>query len=114
MHRRSFIFRLALPVSMASALLIAQSGCGEGAKEVSEKRSGTTTDCDDLSGLSESERMARESFGYEAQASLPERSCTHCKLLIPSGKTSPCAGCLLFKGPVKPEGSCIQFAPKDT
>ena len=113
MNRRSFIIRLALPVSMLSSMALFLSGCGGSKKDVSEKKSQISSDCEDLSGLSESERMARDSFGYEAQVALPERSCMHCKLFIPAGKTSPCAGCLLFKGPVKPEGSCIQFAPKD-
>lgn len=114
MNRRSFIFRLALPVSMLSSMPLFMAGCGGSNKDVPEKKSQTSSDCEDLSGLSESERMARDSFGYEAQAALPERSCMHCKLFIPPGKTSSCAGCLLFKGPVKPEGSCIQFAPKES
>lgn len=114
MNRRTFIFRLSLPISMASSMIISLSGCGGEVKDMSEKKSETTTDCEDLSGLSESERMARDSFGYEAQAALPERSCMHCKLFIPPGKASTCGGCLLFKGAVKPEGSCIQFAPKES
>lgn len=114
MNRRSFILRLALPVSMASSMALSLTSCGGSDSDVSEKKSQSSSDCEDLSGLSESERMARDSFGYEVQAALPERSCTHCKLFIPAGKTSPCAGCLLFKGPVKPEGSCIQFAPKES
>lgn len=72
----------------------------------------TAADCTDLSTLTEEERAVRQQFGYESPSSSPDRQCQYCSLYILPSSEKPCAGCLLFKGPVQAEGSCIQFAAK--
>jgi hypothetical protein len=69
-------------------------------------------DCSDLSGIPEQELNKRIQFGYEADASTPERNCASCGLYVAPNQASKCGGCMLFQGPVDAGGSCIQFAAK--
>lgn len=93
---------------MAAALAAGCSGTGAGP----QKGGGTrAVDCTELKGLTDEERKAREALGYEASATDPERRCSGCALFVPA-KEGACAGCMLFKGPILPEGSCIQFQPR--
>jgi hypothetical protein len=114
MRRRSFLLRLFIPVTMVLGLMTTHTACKDKGSEGDKDVPSGSSDCNDVSGLSEAERKVREGFGYEPVASLEERSCRHCKLFIPSSKEKPCGSCLLFKGPVTEQGSCIQFAPKES
>lgn len=69
-------------------------------------------DCNDLSVLTEDELKVRQQFGYEQPSASPDRLCQNCSLYLVPSAEMPCAGCLLFKGHVSAEGSCIQFAAK--
>ena len=106
--RRQWLSSL-LP-SAGFALSIALSGCSSGPKgnDGKTRKEVVPADCTDLQGLTDDERNAREALGYEASASDPERRCAGCALYIPP-KEGGCGGCMLFKGPVLAEGSCIQF-----
>ena len=68
--------------------------------------------CDDLSGVSATEIEKRQKFGYVDKSPDPERFCNNCSLHLPPGSDNDCLGCMLFKGPVHPEGYCIQYVPK--
>jgi hypothetical protein len=87
------------------------SGCSGADVGQEVRKTDGPPDCNDLKGLSEDDRKAREALGYEASATDPERRCSGCALYVPP-KEGGCAGCMLFKGPVLPEGSCIQFQPR--
>lgn len=90
--------------------MIAFSGCRHGGErsDADVRKKEGPADCTDLQGLSEDDRSARAALGYEESASDPERRCGECALYIPP-KEGGCGGCMLFKGPVFAEGSCIQF-----
>jgi len=87
------------------------SGCSGADVGQGGRKTDAPPDCNDLKGLSDDDRKAREALGYEASATDPERRCSGCALYVPP-KEGACAGCMLFKGPVLPEGSCIQFQPR--
>lgn len=111
-HRRAWIGQLLSVTGLLAS--IAQVGCaGDSASPAGSGKSttGQPPDCSDMRGVSDADRKAREALGYEAAATDPERRCSGCALYVPP-KDGGCAGCMLFKGPVLPEGSCIQFQPR--
>jgi hypothetical protein len=108
MTRKDFLRRLSMPLAACLGVSVMGPGCAS----APEKAPAQPKDCDDLSGLTEMERKAREQFGYEKLSAVAERACSGCSLFIVPGKGAACGGCMLFKGPVRPEGSCIQFAAK--
>lgn len=67
--------------------------------------------CDDLTGISAEEIEKRKKLAYVTQTPIPDSRCSNCALYIPPAKDKPCGGCLLFKGPVRPEGYCAYWAP---
>jgi hypothetical protein len=67
--------------------------------------------CDDLTGVSAEEIEKRKKLAYVNKTPIPDSHCSNCTLYIPPGKDKPCGGCMLFKGPVRPEGYCAYWAP---
>lgn len=54
----------------------------------------------------------RTTLQYKDVAAIPEKHCSACQQFKP-GMYGECGGCNLFAGPVKPNGGCIGFAPRD-
>ncbi len=96
---------------LASVFTAGCAGDSGSTTEVAKPGTGQSPDCSDLRGVSDDDRKAREALGYESSATDPERRCSACALYVPP-KAGGCAGCMLFKGPIMPEGSCIQFQPR--
>jgi hypothetical protein len=67
--------------------------------------------CDDLTGISAEEIEKRKKLAYVTKTPIPDSHCSNCTLYIPPAKDKPCGGCMLFKGPVRPEGYCAYWAP---
>jgi hypothetical protein len=67
--------------------------------------------CDDLSGVSADEIEKRKKLAYVTKTPIPDSHCSNCTLYLPPAKDKPCGGCLLFKGPVRPDGYCAYWAP---
>lgn len=67
--------------------------------------------CDDLTGISAEEIEKRKKLAYVNKTPIPDSHCSNCTLYIPPAKDKPCGGCMLFKGPVRPEGYCAYWAP---
>jgi len=67
--------------------------------------------CDDLTGVSAEEIEKRKKLAYVSKTPIPDSHCSNCTLYIPPAKDKPCGGCMLFKGPVRPEGYCAYWAP---
>jgi len=66
--------------------------------------------CDDYTGLDETDLQLRKGFGYVKSSPMAESQCKNCNLY----KRQPghkCGGCTLFKGPVFDEGYCTYWAP---
>lgn len=66
--------------------------------------------CDDLSKVSAEEISKRKKLAYVSQSPVEDNQCSNCNLFIPA-PDKPCGACLLFKGPVSPEGHCAYWAP---
>jgi len=66
--------------------------------------------CDDLSKVSAEEIAKRKKLAYVSQSPVENNQCANCNLYIPAPE-KPCGACLLFKGPVSPEGHCAYWAP---
>ncbi len=66
--------------------------------------------CDDLSKVSAEEIAKRKKLAYVSQSPVENNQCANCNLFIPAPE-KPCGACLLFKGPVSPEGHCTYWAP---
>jgi hypothetical protein len=67
--------------------------------------------CDNLSGVSADEIEKRKKLAYVTKTPIPDSHCSNCTLYLPPAKDKPCGGCLLFKGPVRPDGYCAYWAP---
>ena len=130
--RRKFIHRCAGCCSalVGSAFLL--NSCGGNGKP---EKSDTTTDkrtnadtalankasagkradpCSDLSDVSAEELDKRKKFGYVDKSDVAGNSCGNCGLYIADAKNTECGRCLLFKGPVRAVGHCVQYVAKTT
>ena len=67
--------------------------------------------CDDLTGVSAEGVGKRKKLAYVTKTPIPDSHCSNCALYIPPAKDKPCGGCMLFKGPVRPEAYCAYWAP---
>jgi hypothetical protein len=116
--RRKFLNRFFGMGSVLFGSSLFLTGCtineSSSGDESGGKTKGTLDDpCDDLSGVSEKELYTRQSLGYVPKTPVPENFCGNCNLYIPPSSENECGGCLLFKGPVYPEGHCVQYIAKE-
>jgi hypothetical protein len=68
--------------------------------------------CEDLSKVDKVDIEKRKSLGYVSVSPMPDKQCDSCKLWVPAAEGKECGGCLLFTGPVSPEGNCTYWAPQ--
>ena len=108
--RKKFINKCLSAGSMFMGAAIILNSCNSNKEEKNQSNSGES--CDDLSNVSAEEIEKRGKFGYVKKSTDPKRVCSICSLHIPPVSDKACGGCVLFKGPVDPEGSCIQFVAK--
>jgi hypothetical protein len=112
--RREFLqqfFNIALRVSAGGYWLAACSSQKKAATKTTESRS-TAGPCDDLSGVDPVDVEKRKALGYTNLSPIPDKPCNTCKLWIPEKEGQECGGCMLFAGPVSPEGHCTYWAPQ--
>lgn len=85
-----------------------------GAKKVPVAKAETPVadPCSDLTGVDPTDVQKRKSLGYASKSPLPDSQCDNCKLWVPAQEGKECGGCLLFTGPVNPEGHCTYWAPQ--
>lgn len=110
--RRDFINRCfsAAGMFLGGSLVFSRCGSNNSVKEEkSQAKPGQA--CDDLSGVSPAELEKRQKFGYVSKSPDPDHFCDNCGLHIPPAN-SGCGGCMLFQGPVHPDGYCIQYVAK--
>ncbi len=114
--RRKFINKCLRTGSsfFGSALLLISCNTNDspGGKSEDKKQNTAEDSCNDLSGVSSVELEKRQKFGYIKKTIDPERFCGNCGLNLPAISGKDCGGCLLFKGPVSPDGYCIQYVAK--
>ena len=89
----------------ASALLPAAMllGCG--------KKTPTCNGDAQLSGLSETDRNARNILKYQDQSPEAAKSCSNCLQFVAASE-GQCGTCKVVKGPVAPQGYCTTWAAK--
>jgi hypothetical protein len=91
--------------------------CGTGNQEVQDKEEkpvAPADPCTNFEGVSTDELEKRKKLGYVDKSQVPEASCSNCGLYIPftDAGAGRCGKCLLFKGPVRAEGHCLQYVVK--
>jgi len=113
--RREFLRRflgLGIAVSAGGLTVI---GCTTAKKTADTKKAtpvATANPCDDLTGVDPIDVEKRKSLGYTSLSPIPDKQCDNCKLWVPVKEGKECGGCLLFAGPISPEGHCTYWAPQ--
>lgn len=122
--RKEFLQRLGLlgiGVLGAGSLL---NSCGGGGNETASKPAATpepapveqaapaADPCGDLTGLTEAEVNMRGTFQYVAQSKEAEKWCHNCALYVEPKDGAQCGGCQIIKGPINPDGWCMQWVAK--
>ncbi len=126
LSRRGFLGRaLALGAAGlgAPALLAACGGgengaAGNGAAQGGSAAGGeadvVAAECAGFDQLTDQEMQMRQTLGYVDVTPDPDKLCTNCQFYETTyeggGADSPCGGCLLFAGPVAPDGYCNSWA----
>jgi len=62
--------------------------------------------------VDEASKTMRKTLQYKKEATDPAKRCSSCAQ-YDAGKYGECGGCKLFTGPVRPNGGCLSFAPKE-
>jgi hypothetical protein len=125
MERKDFLKSIALG-AISSSVLLAACGGGNTPQQNNTttpeatpeptpavpEASATSTNCNDLSGLTEAEINARNSVGYVEKTEDPAKNCGNCRFYQPGTQPNGCGGCQLFKGPVNEGGNCKSWFAK--
>lgn len=98
---------------MAGGALILSSCNSKKSTPADKKETSATDFCDDLSNVSQSELEKRKTFAYVDKSPVPDHFCGNCALFVPKADNQTCGECMLFKGPVRAVGHCIQWAAKE-
>ena len=124
-NRRNFLHKYLKAGSMlaGAGLLLSYSSFSSVAKQLAQSSSSNQqppkkavqpaqkNQCDNLSGVSAEEIEKRKKLAYVTKTPIPDSHCSNCNLYLPPAKDKPCGGCMLFKGPVRPDGYCAYWAP---
>lgn len=113
--RRKFIQQWAGPGAALFGTVLLLNSCGSNGKPAANEENSTQSaaePCNDFTGVSAEELDKRKRFAYTDKSEVPGNTCGNCSLYIPWKDQAECGGCLLFKGPVKAEGHCTQWAAK--
>lgn len=92
----------AIPI-LTSAAGLALAGCGKKSEPDS---------CNNVSALSDAEKMARSALQYTDTSPHADKHCNGCNLYQPPSDPSQCGGCQIVKGPIHPKGYCTGFVAK--
>jgi hypothetical protein len=68
--------------------------------------------CNDVTALSEPEKMARNALAYVDRSPHPDKKCNGCNLFVVPAAITECGGCKVVKGPIHPEGYCTSWVKK--
>ena len=89
------------------------SGCGKKKEEPGEAKEDSGP-CNDLSGLTASEKETRVLYRYVANSPHEDKKCHLCNYFIPPAGGAPCGTCQVVKGPINPDGYCTSWVKKMT
>lgn len=110
--RRSFLQKLLPGSLLATTAGLWLTGCAKkGTGRIKKSEIVKAIPCEDLTGVPAVEAEKRKALGYTRLSPMPDRHCNNCQLFVPPKEGTECGGCLLFAGPVSPEGYCTYWAP---
>jgi hypothetical protein len=112
--RRTFLQQCWQITLIAPAAGLWLLGCGSARKGQAANPKGSVAQanpCEDLTGIPVVDVEKRKSLGYTSLSPIPDKQCSNCQLFIPPKVGLACGGCLLFAGPISPEGYCTYWAP---
>ncbi len=112
MDRRTFCKRSVGKLLLAIST-ISHFACNSNSTDTSADIQTSVGPCSDLTGVSQADLEARKGLGYVEQSPIDHQLCNNCKHWLPPEDESPCGNCLLFKGPVYPQGYCTYWETKD-
>jgi len=110
--RKVFFKRCTQLLTSVFAISIITESCNSNEKKPVNNTGNGAGQCDDLSGLSENDVLTRKKFNYVDVAPVKSKTCKLCNLHIPPKPNETCGGCMLFKGPVRDEGTCTYWVAK--
>lgn len=112
-ERREFLQRCWQMTVIAPVAGFWLAGCGSTKKGATANKTAkaAVNPCEDLTGVPTVDVEKRKSLGYTSLSPIPDKECSNCQLFIPQKEGAECGGCLLFAGPVSPEGYCTYWAP---
>ena len=111
--RRRFIRRYFTIASAFVGVAGIAGACNQKQPDKSDGKTANAVDaCNDFSGVSESDRKAREKLAYVNESPMPDMTCSICNLWLPPQGNEKCGGCMLFKGPVYATGYCTYWTAK--
>ena len=110
MERRSF-----LKTAFIGSAVTVLSGCGGGNDtEAPVQQETAALECNDLTGLTESEINARTNLNYVDVTPKPGQVCDNCAFWAEGATATACGTCTVVKGPIAPKGYCITWAAKQS
>lgn len=113
--RREFLqqcFQIGLGITAGGVLITSCAPSKKNATKSKETKAAVAGPCDDLTGVDPVDVDKRKALGYTNLSPIQEKQCNNCKLWIPEKEGKECGGCMLFAGPVSPEGHCTYWAPQ--
>lgn len=114
--RRAFLqqcLQISLGITAGGVVLASCATSTKKSTPQSKENAGTASGpCDDLSGVDPVDVDKRKALGYTKLSPIQDKQCNNCKLWIPEKEGKECGGCMLFAGPVSPEGHCTYWAPQ--
>ena len=113
MKRRNFIIRMMQSVTAVVLGVFVFSSCDEKNEKSKNANISSDTPCNDLSQLSEEEKVERESYNYVDKTPNIGNQCANCDYWEESESGEYCGSCDLFEGPVSPKGYCSKWTVLD-
>lgn len=112
-ERREFLQKCWQMTAIVPVAGLWLTGCGstKNSTSASKKAQAAVNPCEDLTDVPTVDVEKRKSLGYTSLSPIPDKECSNCQLFIPQKEGAKCGGCLLFAGPVSPEGYCTYWAP---
>lgn len=112
--RKDFLKRISIfgAVAAGSSAVLTACGGGTSTSETTTEPVAAADPCEDLTGLTDSDKQMRTTLVYVKESPDPAKLCSNCQLYVLPAEGSSCGGCTLFKGPVHPGGYCNSWVVK--
>ncbi len=114
LSRRDFLSRTLARGAAGLGLPAVLAACGGDGENGNGQAAGTeagltAAECEGYDALTEADMDMRQSLEYVDNSPIPEQLCSNCQFYEPEASGPDCGGCLLFAGPVVPDGYCTSW-----